>query len=200
MKARVIEKDHGLRGMFEAVAAMHGKAFCKVGILGDSTRGGLHQPGAALTIAEIAVVNEFGTADGHIPARPFVRPTYDRMRPELESDLGKLLVQILFDGGKMTVERALNIVGLKLATGIRKYVTEGEGVPPPNAGAPGNPRPWPSTYQAKLAAGHWNRKGKAAALGPRPLVDTGAMINALSWAVVMGGSEKEPKYLTGGAP
>ncbi len=133
----VIDRDLGWRGMMRRVDTLRGSAYTKVGILADSARGGLHQQGpdgkaAKLTVAEIAAVNEFGTEDGSIPARPFVRSTFDEMREELIVDSRHLIVAVVLDG-RMTATQALNILGLKLATAIRKKITTGTGVPPPNA-------------------------------------------------------------------
>lgn len=189
-KPSVRDTDMGWRKIMSTAQALSGGAFVKVGILGGSDdRGGLHHKDAdgkssPLTIAEIALVNEFGTEDGHVPARSFVRSTFDRMREELRSDAVKLLLKVVIDR-KMLVEDALNIIGLKLATGIKNYVVDGAGVPPPNA---------PSTAKAK-ARGTGKKRQKAIDMA-RPLVDTGAMINALSWAVVLGTVTRASKFLT----
>jgi hypothetical protein len=191
-KPAVVDKDLGWKEILHRAQALSGGAYVKVGILGGSDdRGGLHHKDAdgkasPLTIGEIAVVNEFGTEDGHIPARSFVRSTFDRMRAELQADAFKLLLKIVLDR-KMTVEDALNILGLKLATGIKKTITEGAGVAPPNA---------PSTAKAKVPASSKGAKRQKAIDGARPLVDTGAMLAALSWAVVLGTVTKASKFLT----
>ena len=193
MTAKVIDRDLGAEAFFRSMRGLKG-AYAKVGILSDDARGGLHQrkpDGTAedLTIAEIAVVNEFGTEDGHIPARSFVRSTYDKMRERLTADAAKLAGSIV--DGKMDLTRALNILGAELATGIRAAVTQGAGIPPPNA---------PSTLARKEAKGEWNSRGAAQAqgLGPRPLVDTGAMVNAVTWAVVIDEHEGPHSYVAGG--
>lgn len=174
MGANLVVRDRGLTRILETARAQAGTSYVMVGILGGDDRGGLHVPGADLTVAEIAVVNEFGTQDGRIPARSFVRITYDRMRPELEAIAFKLVWQIT--DGKMSVEQALNILGAKLASAIHHTVTDGSGVPPPNA---------PSTLRRKEAAGEWNERGEAQAAGwgVRPLVDTGRMLNSIGWGV-----------------
>lgn len=190
-KSELRDTDKGWREMLRAAQALAGGAYVKVGILGDDERGGLHKTdpttgkASPLTVAEIAVVNEFGTEDGHVPQRSFVRSTFDRMREELERDAAKLIVQVVLDR-KMTVEAALSILGLKLATGIRSTIVDGSGVPPPNA---------PSTARAK-ARGTGKAREKAIA-GARPLVDTGAMLAAISYGVVLGTVEKAHKFLTG---
>lgn len=189
---RVIDRDLGWQDLLARARALAGGAYSKVGILADSSRGGLHQVGpdgkaAPLTVAEIAVVQEFGTEDGRTPSRSFVRSTFDEQRGALAADARKLLVAVVLDG-KMSVDRALNILGLKLASMIREKIITGAGVPPPNA---------PSTLRRKLAKGAWNRKGKAPqrGQGPRPLVDFARMLGAIAWAVVIGDSQGEANYV-----
>lgn len=192
-KNKVIDRDHGWKQMMASVGELARGAYVRVGILGDDERGGLHQTdpvtgkSSDLTIAEIAVVNEYGTEDGHVPARPAHRMTFDAMRDELAALGGKLLGKIVFDRS-MTVEQALNIMGLKLAAGIKNTITTGSGVPPPNA---------PSTARAKVPASSTGAKRQKAIDGARPLVDTGATLNAIAWAVFLGTVEQTHRYLTG---
>lgn len=187
---KVTDRDLGWKEILGQAVHLARGAYVKVGILGGDDEGGLHEEGADLTVAEIAVVNEFGTEDGRISARPAHRMTYDARRSEIERQSGKLLAAIVIDR-KMTVEQALNLIGLSHATAIKKTITEGAGVPPPNA---------PSVVRRKMQAGEWNARGKAkrkAGWGVRTLVDTGRTINAISWATFLGTVELEHRYLTG---
>lgn len=236
-KSRVVDKDMGWKGIVKAAATLAIGAYVKVGILGGDDHGGLHQTdpktgkAAKLTIAEIAVVNEFGTEDGSIPPRPAHRITFDRMHKELSEDAGKLLGRIVFDR-TITVEDALNVLGLKLATGIKNTITQSPlpGIGPGNApitrlvkamrtGAfdvqkkPTFASSWAdigaTAYAASLGwAGPKHRAiGAARDLGDafaqigalastRNLVDTGATVNSISWAVVLGTVERAHKFLT----
>jgi len=192
VKNAVVDKDHGWKATMEAARALAGNSYVKVGVLSDDERGGLHHKGPdgkaePLTIAEIAVVQEFGTEDGHVPSRPAHRLAYDRTRAELERMAALLLDRVVFKRD-MTVEQALNLMGLKLATAIRNTITQGAGVPPPNA---------PSTARAKVPKSSTGAKRQKAIEGARPLVDTGAMLNAITWAVFLGTVEKAHRYLTG---
>lgn len=143
-------------------------SYVKVGYLDDGGKGS-ETRGDDLTNAELGAVMEFGTEDKVIPARPHVRPTFDAKRDELARDARTLIGQIL--DGKMTVKRALGILGAKLASEIKKRVTAGDPIPPPNA---------PSTLQKKLSL---TRKGSKKE--PRTLIDTGRLIVSLTWAVII---------------
>lgn len=158
---KVIDRDRGWRAMIKAVDALAGgNSYAKVGVLADDSKGGAHVDDTEeLTEAELAGILEFGTSDGRIPERSFVRSTFDEQR-EVLTDMGaKLLFQII--EGKISLGNALNAMGAKLAAEIKKKVTV-EGVPPPNA---------ESTIEAKGS--------------DRPLVDTGRMINAVTWQLVL---------------
>jgi len=195
MRSKVIDKDRGWKETLAVARQLAEGAYVKVGILGDDARGGLHHTdpdtglASPLTIAETAVVNEFGTVDGFIPARPAHRTTFDTMRPELQRAAELLLDKVVFQR-RLTVEAALNILGAKLATGIRNTITQGPGVPPPNA---------PYTAERKARKYKGAKRAKAIAQS-RPLVDTGATLNAITWAVFLGTVERAHRYLTGRGP
>ena len=190
MRGAVRDVDHGWRQLFAAIEAARGTIHVKVGVLGDSDRGGLHKKdpatgkAAALTTAEIAAVNEFGTKDGRIPSRPAFRNTFDAQKEELLSALAKLIARMLFEPA-MTVERVFDVLGMKLAAEIRKTITAGSEVPPPNA---------LSTRRAKEAYGE-TKVAKRHGWGIRTLVDTGAEIGAISWAIVRGGKQSDAQYI-----
>ncbi len=145
------------------VAAEIKQSKVRVGVIGE--RAEAKEEGSPLTVGEIAAVLEYGTEDGHIPARPFVRGTFDAERENLVA-LGRKLIRGALDG-KITVEKGLNIIGSTLANAIKRRITDGSGVPPPNA---------PSTIAAKGS--------------DRPLVDTGRLLGAITWSVVMGGKRR----------
>ena len=198
MKGKVIDKDRGWQAILAAARDAAKGASVRVGILGDNERGGLHVvdeetgKSSPLTVAEIAVVNEYGTEDGRIPARPAHRMAFDANRDDLQALSFKLLVAVVIER-RLSYEQALGLLGAKHAANIKATITEGAEVPPTNA---------LSTLAAKEASGAWNRKGKAQAgehpAGPRTLVDTGRTVNAISWAVEIGAETKPAKYLGGG--
>lgn len=142
-------------------------SYAKVGILDDGGKGSEDRDG--ISQGELALLMEFGSEDGKLSARPFVAPVFDKMRNELADNAGKLLGQIVF--GKLSVERALGILGALLASRIKLYVTSGPPVPPPNA---------PSVVRRKEAKRAKNSEGQV-----RTLVDTARMIGAVTWAVII---------------
>ena len=159
-KVEVKVRDTGWVAFFKNLKDMRDRRV-RVGVLSDTDKGGLHVPGGELTLAELAGVLEFGTEDGRIPERSVVRSTFDEKREELAKLGSNLMGQVL--DGKMDTARALGLLGAKAAAEMKNKITEGSGVPPPNA---------PSTVE---------RKGS-----DRPWVDTGRLLNAFTWSVEEG--------------
>lgn len=96
-----------------------------VGVLGNEASK-MH-PDSKVTIGELAAIQEFGTMDGHIPARPFLKNTMMK-RGLVVSALGNAARSVF--SGKATVNEALNQAGEILANAVRETILGG--VPPAN--------------------------------------------------------------------
>lgn len=149
----------------ELLARAHGleRLHVRVGVIGS--KGGDALDGeSGFTLVELAAVHEFGTEDGRIPARAPIQTTfYLRAKQELITMQAKLARAIITQ--KMDPKRAMGILGSWGANAIKKTITDGVGLPPPNA--------------ASTIA----RKGSS-----RPLVDTGMLKAAYSYEI----SEDDP--------
>ena len=147
-----VTRNEGVKALLRALG---GKTL-HVGILG---RDGFNteEPGG-LTLAQIGVVLEFGTADGHIPGRFWMQGTLAERR----ADLAALSVQMLrrMLAGSLTVDAYHGVMGETIVSWIKERIAAGEGLQPPNA---------PSTIA---------RKGSS-----RPLVDHGQLVNSISYEV-----------------
>lgn len=184
MKARVglkVAKDtpRRLSNVLQSVSS--DRSYVKAGLLGPkATTARKAPPGSPVSQkqpnnVELGIIHEYGTRT--IPARPFIGPAFARNRKEYIRLLGKLVRASVYSGN-MTYLRALGIVGAKMAADMKKYVTAGPQIPPPNA---------PKTLERKIARGQWKRRKKLAdgdAPPPRTLVDTGRMVGAITWGVV----------------
>jgi hypothetical protein len=153
----------GLRAKLEAAE----KAHVKVGILASKGGASQHDAESGLTVCQVAAFNEYGTKT--IPERPFLRSTFAKKDAELGRLTGRLAKNLV--EGKMSLARALDVLGLWGATAVKKTITTGKGVPPPNAA---------STIKAKGSS--------------RTLVDTGRLLGAVSWEVVDAGAEGVQGY------
>ena len=143
--------------MFDRAAEIK-EAKVKVGVLSDDNKGGMHHPGSSLTVAEIAAILNWGTEDGRIPPRPVLEPAFDKHLEELSRMGREMMEKVLL--GEMALDRALNIMGAFLTNACKRLITDGEGVPPPNA---------PSTIRQKGSERTW--------------VDTGRVLNAFTWSI-----------------
>lgn len=110
-----------------------------------------------LTLLELAAIHEFGL--GLVPERSFIRRTFREKQGELRAICEKLCKAVITRN--MPVPRAYALLGQWGAAAVKRTITEGEGVPP------------------ALAQATIDRKGS-----DRPLVDTGRLINAITYEVV----------------
>jgi hypothetical protein len=144
-KNKVIERDMGWKRILRETRAMKRRGV-KVGVLGDAERND------GQSMIDIAIYNEFGTKN--IPARPFIRGSYDSKRRELGKFKDRLLAQIL--RGKLDTVHALKILGEHHKGQIQEYMTTLDD--PPNA---------PSTIEAKGSS--------------NPLIDNGQLRRSIDW-------------------
>lgn len=184
MSNGVVDVDKGWKKILRQATAVDGPRFAKVGVLADD-KGAEHEDDGELTVAEIAAIMELGTEDKSIPERPFIRSTFDEQRAELEKMAIDLVVEVVLYG--LSEDIALNRLGAKLAAEMKKKITSGQGIPPPNA---------PATAWRKANKGQTSRffKKQAGSLGDalaqvgaiaavRTLVDTGRMLGAITWVL-----------------
>jgi hypothetical protein len=159
LRANLKVVDHGFAKLAKTVEELARGGYVKVGVLDSGPGGESH---GTLTNAQLATIMEFGTADGSIPARPFVTQAIDAHRPEYVELLKKLLRAVVSPDNPMTLERALGLLGAKAAADIKTYVTDG-------------------THFVENAPETVARKGSSV-----PLIDTAQMLGAISWLVVLG--------------
>ena len=153
---KVRDYDHGYRAVLKAVYGLaKNRPSVVVGIL--AANAGREQDG--VTVLDKAIWNEFGTMRNgkpHVPARSFIRATFDMHRAEAIKRLTALLRQVV--AGKLTEKVALERFGLWFQGLIQKRIAAG--IPPENAA---------STVK---------RKGSS-----KPLIDTGQLRSSVSYAV-----------------
>lgn len=138
-----------------------------------------------LNNVQLGIIHEFGTKT--MPARPFIRPAFKRNKADYLKIL-RALVKASVYTGNMPFPRALAIIGARMAADMKKYVTAGPQIQPPNS---------PRWAAIKAMRGQWKWDARAAASRaknkpvkegpippPRTLVDTGRMVGSITWAVV----------------
>jgi hypothetical protein len=111
-----------------------------------------------MTVATVAAINEFGTTDGKIPSRPFMRRSIDDNVGRLQKIIQKLVLAMT--EGKLNEVAALRRLGLFGVSLMREKLLTGKWVPNK-----------PSTIARKGA-------------GKKPLVDTSVMVNSIEFEVI----------------
>ena len=159
---KIIDRDTGWAALFKNIAELK-DARLDVGVLDDDKGNAMPYENSALRVVEVAAINEFGTDDGHIPARPFVRPVFDAQREKAVSMLSPLLFDVL--KGRKTLQGALGIVGEMLSQAMKMHIRSGA-VTPANR---------PSTVA---------HKGSDV-----PLLDEGFLVDAIDFRVTSGKDE-----------
>jgi hypothetical protein len=147
--------------------------------------------GDAITNAELAYIHDKGSADGRIPARPFMEPGIEAVKDQIIVEMrnaGKALLSGGKAGGAKKVEMYLNRIGIIATRSIKAKITEG--IPPPLA---------PSTIAGRIrrVKGKARRKKIDAALAAgmpesrqagveglfTPLIVTGALRNSIVYVL-----------------
>jgi hypothetical protein len=129
----------------------------RVGVL-ESKGGSTGVEGAEISLAELAAIHEYGAPGAGIPARSFLRETFQGSggREALVNFLAKLAKGVISE--RVEVEKALDMLGAWAVAAIKNRIKAH--IDPPNA---------PATIAAKGSS--------------TPLVDTGQLINSITWEV-----------------
>jgi len=150
MKTRIVKDSGWPRWLLRLVQ----KKQVTVGIHQKRANRSKKKAGASRTNVQIGTIHEFGS--GKIPQRSFLRSTYDENLPKYKEYFERAYARAT--KAKKKVDVPLRLVGLKIASDVRRKIDAG--IPPPNA---------PSTVK---------RKGSS-----KPLIDTGALKRSIGYEV-----------------
>lgn len=112
--------------------------------------------------AALAYINDKGSPEANIPARPFMEPGV-KASLEKTTNYLKAAGQAALDGKEILIEKNFEAAGLTASTSIKSKIEEG--IPPPLAD---------STIAAR------QRKGF---MGTKPLKRTGQLLNAITYVL-----------------
>lgn len=158
-RTRIRVRDLGFEEVVAQLRRMDG-VFIVVGVMGGDSE--TYEDGMPIT--QVAAINEFGTADGRVPPRPFLRTTLDERRGEIgalvERTMERLTNRKLGKPGAAAA-KAAEIIGVFVQAAVQKKIVDLR--EPPNA---------PSTIA---------KKGSS-----NPLIDTGQLRQAITYTVVRG--------------
>lgn len=186
---RFFEKAYGLKRTQDMLRRLaNGNTYVKVGLLGAISRG---KAGAGLDVVKLGAIHEYGTANRRIPARHWISGSFKKYRPEYVKLLSQLLKQVYT--AKLQPEQALQAVGLRMVQGVNTYVRKGH-VYPKLAQSTMARRLQKAKLSGRLSAAHGGRvrsrkTGRYASSRGKvtPLIDTGRMLNAVTYEVVTQG-------------
>lgn len=119
-------------------------------------RKGSAKAAAPITMAQLAAVHEFGSKDGNIPERSFMRSALNEHSKEFKRLTKKVSLAVL--AGKMDKKKGIGILCQKVIDWFAKKIDSN--IPPPNSKA---------TVTAKGSS--------------HTLVDTGQLRNSLDWEI-----------------
>ncbi len=120
------EKDLGFARIQKELKKLNLGPHIKVGWPVESAKSTASHTDSPLTVAQIAIIHEFGQPMKNIPERSMLRATHDAKVNEWNKATNKLVGQI-YDG-KITVEVALDRLGLLMLRDIKNRMRAG--IPP----------------------------------------------------------------------
>ena len=156
MANKVVFTDKGLKKILAEVKRIAGMQV-QVGLVGAKAEAPTAD--GRLTVAEAGIINEFGSGDGHVPRRSFLRDPMHQQRGLVTS----LLLQAAGDVAtlKATPEAVCDRIGTRLALVVSDAILAG------------------GTPHEGNAASTIKKKGF-----DEPLVDTGTMLDAVGHRTV----------------
>jgi hypothetical protein len=136
---------------------LNGEYHVRVGYVGPKS----NESHDGITMVELGTIHEFGAPGAGIPERAHIRPAFYKNVDKiikLQARIGKAMLE-----RGMTPLQGMKLIGEFMTSETRKFITEGPHIPPPLK---------PETIA---------RKGS-----DRPLVDTGRLVQAISYEIVRG--------------
>jgi hypothetical protein len=154
-----IDKDTGYDTLMTNFSSAKGRAVF-VGFL----RSAAPYVGKAqgVSTAQIAAIQEFGSSDGTIPARPFMVPAIDENEKKLQRTIEKLLGAV--ESKRFSEVAALRILGLQVQAFMRDKIVRGP-------------------FKA-LAAATLKAREQLGIKGTKPLIATGHLVGSVDFEVM----------------
>jgi hypothetical protein len=190
----VTDRDLGLKKIIEQLRE---GAHVRVGIQGSDAA--VQPEGSRLNIVQIATVHEYGSMDGRIPQRSFLRSTFDEKKVELEKLIGRLIGKALQSPGSISLEQVVGLAGQRYLDLVKAKIRSK--IAPPLSKftlAKRLGKIWAdaNTTKRRKRAGElqaqFDASGTLPAESVTPLIDTGRLIGSLT-AVTRVGSGKAGK-------
>jgi len=127
---RVTDIDHGYKKLLARMTELTKRP--RGVYVGVRSKDGVEiEPGEELNLAQIAAVNEFGSEDGHVPERSYLRSTLDENQEKYE----KMLIDasVAYVTGKRDLDTSLKVLGVIAVSDVQRKIVKLRA--PPNAPA-----------------------------------------------------------------
>ena len=132
-KSETKVKDLGFNKIIEELEKLDKGPFVKIGLPAEGKKT-KEQREEGFTNLDIAFVQEFGSPKANIPERSHIRAAYDENLKKTQKFSDALVDKIY--AGRITVEKALNLVGIKQVADIQKKIRSGIQPPVQRGGTP----------------------------------------------------------------
>lgn len=163
MASKTTDRDLGQKRIMRDLRALKDRPYVKVGVLAAS---GNHSnedgTKSDMSVADIATVHEYGSSDGRVPERSFIRTTMDENEAALLALTARVKKDVILNGAPVLA--ALSKIGVIIRGLIQKKIASGDS-------------DWPELAQSTIDA-----KGSS-----KPLIDTGQLRQSINYEVVEGG-------------
>ena len=128
---------------------------------------GTARPDGEITNSELGYIHEYGSPLHNIPARPFLHPSIDEAKADLNEGMREG-VEKLFKGDEDGFNKAYEVVALKASSVVKNYITQANFEPLSFATIRGRMRKNPHQDADSM----------------KPLIDTGSLRNSIEGIVV----------------
>ena len=159
LKTRTREVDHGFKGIIKELKKLEYKPYVKIGYpekSRDANKKHEREDGGESFVTVLDLAIFHEFGTVHSPERSFIRAAFDQNRKKIEKLTKKLLIKIY--SNKITVEKSLDILGETILNDIKTFLKNDDVTPTSNRALDDN---------------------------GSTLVDTGQLLNALTYKVVM---------------
>lgn len=173
-------KDMGMDALAREIETLKRSPFVRVGILArDASK--TYEGG--VTVLQVAAANEFGTSDGRIPERAFMRTGCAEAQPKVQKLIRQYLAKLSRGEIPLSIGHVLDLAGAGAAAVIRRKIATW--TTPPNA---------PSTIMQKARKAGMKAPFSDATLATydAPLRDSGQLGNSIKREVDLAGGGRAP--------
>lgn len=131
-KIRTKVIDHGYKAIIRELKVLENEPCIKVGLPkeSDKTKEEYKDGDAGTTVLDVGVWHEFGTET--LPERSWLRSSHDAQLSEMNALIKRVYIAVI--EGRITVSRALGIMGIIAEKNTKKFISDNKVQPPSKKG------------------------------------------------------------------